>query len=79
MTTEKDEEILWEEVRLGMLRDIVDGTALKLRQGGLSSQEVDFLLKSTRHNALALFPDKEDVYDLIYPPRFQRIIEETCL
>lgn len=75
--TEKDEEILWEEVRMGMLRDIVDGTAAKLRGGGLSEQEVDFFLRSTRHRALALFPDKEDVYDLIYAPRFQRIIEET--
>lgn len=70
------EEALWEEVKIGMLRDIVDRAAEKLREGGLSREEIGFLLESTRRKALALFPDKEEVYDLIYLPRFKRIIEE---
>jgi len=71
------EEALWEEVKIGMLRDIVDGAAEKLREGGLSREEIDFLLESTRRKALTLFPDKEEVYDLIYVPRFKHIIEEN--
>lgn len=74
---EKDDEALWEDVKIAMLRDIVDGAAGKLSRGDLSDNEIKLLLKSTRRKVLTLFPSKENVYDLIYVPRFNRIIEET--
>ncbi len=74
---EKDDEALWEDVKIAMLRDIVDGAAGKLSRGDLSGNEIKSLLKNTRLKVLALFPDKGNVYDLIYIPRFNRIIEET--
>ena len=74
---ENEDEKLWEDVRLAMLRDIVDGTVAKLRRGDLTKKQVQFLLKITREKALTLFPDKEETYDLIYTPRFYRIILET--
>jgi hypothetical protein len=33
-------------------------------------------MKNTKQAALNLFPDKERVYELIYAPRFRRIISE---
>jgi len=33
-------------------------------------------MDQTKNAALVLFPGKESVYDLIYMPRFRRIIEE---
>jgi hypothetical protein len=33
-------------------------------------------MKDTKTAALLLFPDKEDAYELIYAPRFRRIIAE---
>lgn len=72
-----DDEAAWEDVMMAMLRDIVDGTALKLGEGNLTDEEVDRLLQAARSKVLLLFPDKESVYDLIYTPRFNRIIQET--
>lgn len=72
-----DDEAAWEDVMMAMLRDIVDGTALKLGEGNLTDEEVDRLLQAARSKVLLLFPDKESVYDLIYTPRFNRIIRET--
>jgi len=34
---------------------------------------------ATRQYALRLFPDKEQTYDLIYRPRFQRLMAEKYL
>jgi hypothetical protein len=33
-------------------------------------------MRETKMAALSLFPDKEHVYELIYAPRFRRIISE---
>jgi hypothetical protein len=33
-------------------------------------------MKDAKTAALLLFPEKEDVYELIYAPRFRRIIAE---
>jgi hypothetical protein len=34
------------------------------------------MVASTRRYALQLFPDKEFTYDLIYQPRFRRLLSE---
>ncbi len=36
-------------------------------------------MRAARQAALNLFPGKEDVYELIYAPRFRRIIKERFL
>ncbi len=45
-------------------------------QSDLSLEESLTLIENTKKAALALFPDKEFVYDLVYTPRFRRIIAE---
>jgi hypothetical protein len=67
-----------EQARADRLRRTVDVACAILRQGQLSREAADALVADTRRRALALFPGKEDVFDLVLAPRFQRIIEEFC-
>jgi hypothetical protein len=39
-------------------------------------EEASELVASARRAALNMFPDKELAYDLIYQPRFQRLMRE---
>lgn len=72
----KEELIREEEKRMRRLRLIVNLTEAVLMQSDLSLQEALQLMESTKKAALGLFPDKEFVYDLVYTPRFRRILNE---
>ena len=66
-----------EEKKLRMLRFIVDlNQAVLMQQADLTLRDAFEILKNTRQAALNLFPDKEEVFELIYTPRFRRIIRE---
>ncbi len=65
-----------EERRMRRLRFLVDLTEAVLMQSDLSLGESLRLMESTRMAALALFPDKAHVYDLIYRRRFGRILAQ---
>jgi hypothetical protein len=65
-----------EQSKMRLLRGIVDFTSSILRQGNVTIPEAIELIHATKKRVLQLFPDKEDVYDLIYRPRFERIIQE---
>ena len=65
-----------EEKRMKALKFIVDLTQAILMQSELTLREAYTLMENTKKSVLALFPDKEDVYELIYMPRFRRIIAE---
>ncbi len=71
-----DELVIEEEKNLRRLRWIVDLTQAVLMQSDLSLHESLELMNDTRKAVLSLFPDKAFVYDLIYTPRFQRILDE---
>ena len=58
------------------LRTIVDLTTAILYQGNLTAAEALELVAATKKSVLELFPDKGDTFDLIYKPRFERIIKE---
>jgi hypothetical protein len=70
------EEFIKEEQKMRRLKFIVDLTEAELMQAHLSLRESLDLMDQTKKAALALFPDKGPVYDLVYLPRFRRIIEE---
>lgn len=59
------------------LRTSVDLACAVLRQGRLSRLEAEALVAATRRRAVALFPGKEHVFDLVLAPRLQRIIDEV--
>jgi len=42
----------------------------------LSVEEASELVAGTKRAALAMFPDKELAYDIIYKPRLQRLMKE---
>ncbi len=71
-----DDLINEEEHKIRWLRWIVDLTEAVLMQSDLALHESLTLMSHTRRAALCLFPDKAFVYDLIYTPRFQRILNE---
>jgi hypothetical protein len=72
-----NEALREEERKLRMLRFIVDmNQAVLMQQADLTLRDAFEILKNTRQAALNLFPGKEDVFELIYTPRFRRIIRE---
>jgi hypothetical protein len=42
----------------------------------LTIEEASELVAGTKRAALAMFPDKEFVYDILYKPRLQRLMRE---
>lgn len=71
-------EVAEEQRRADRLRRTVDVACALLRQGQLSRDEAEAVVATTRGEALALFPGKEDVFDLVLAPRFRRILDEFC-
>ena len=74
--TDLSAEIAEEQRRARRLRTIVDLTTAVLMQGRLTPQEALELVATARQRTLELFPDKEDTYDLILAPRFERLMRE---
>jgi hypothetical protein len=71
------EAIREEEKKMRMLRFVVDlNQAILLQQPDLTLREAFDILTNTKKAVLNLFPDKEDVYELVYSRRFRRIIRE---
>lgn len=66
-----------EERNMRRLRFIVDlAQAILMQQSDLTLKEAFDIMRDTKKAALNLFPDKEAVYELIYAPKFRKIISE---
>jgi hypothetical protein len=74
---DRDDEIVDEERRMHNLRRIVDFTTYLLSTVPLPESEAQSLIESCRRKALELFPEKAEVFDLIYPPRFRRARDQA--
>ena len=71
------EELMQEEKNMRRLRLLVDlAQAILMQQSDLTLREAFTIMRDTKKAALNLFPDKEHVYELIYAPRFRKIIAE---
>lgn len=70
------EAVADEARRVRQLRILVDLTSSLLIQARLTRPEAEELLASTRRQALTLFPDKEETYELVLAPRFARLMNE---
>lgn len=72
---ELSEALREENRRLRRLRIVVDLTLARLYQDpDMSLLEALQLTERCRDAALAMFPGKEATFDLIYRPRFERIL-----
>lgn len=45
-------------------------------QSGMTRSEAEGLVAAVRERILLLFPDGEQTYEIIYAPRFRRLIDE---
>lgn len=70
------EEILDEQKRINRLRFLVDFTINVILQGNLPLERAQRLVEGLKSHAVALFPGKEDTFELIYRPRLNRAIME---
>lgn len=65
-----------EQRRMRQLRARVDIAAAAVRVYPLSRAEAEAVVLALRAQVLRLFPDKAETFDLIYAPRFRRLIDE---
>jgi len=73
----KQAELAEEAKRIRRLQFLIDMTLSVISQDpNLSLEEAAEMAAGARRAALAMFPGKELAFDLIYRPRFQRIINE---
>jgi len=68
------EAVAEENRRMRRLRLIANLTKAELMQADLTLAEARAVVERMRRAALALFPDSEATFDLIYGTRFERII-----
>ena len=60
--------------RMQMMMNLVMQTIAQ--DGSLSIDEAAQMIADSKKAALAMFPDKELAYDIIWRPRFQRLMRE---
>jgi hypothetical protein len=60
--------------RLQVMMNMV--TSVISQDPGLTIEEASELAAGAKRAALAMFPDKELAYDLLYKPRLQRLMRE---
>jgi hypothetical protein len=70
------QEIEEESRRVRRLRIVVQLALDIISQGDLPVEEAAELVMATRRVALQMFPEKGEAFDLIYRPKFQRLMQE---
>jgi hypothetical protein len=71
-----EEEITEENRRIRRLRFMVDFWLQTIMQADLSRDEAFRVVEHVKTYACSIFPGKEETFELIYRPRFMRVIEE---
>jgi predicted HTH domain antitoxin len=70
-------EIDEESRRIRRLRIVVNLSLSLIAQGDLPFSEAQELAAAPRRLAEALFPGKGNVYDLLYAPKFRRLMNDV--
>lgn len=68
------EEIDEESRRIRRLRILVNLTLETIAAGDLSAEQAAGMVAATRRVALEMFPGKDQAFDLLYKPQFQRVM-----
>jgi len=71
-----DDALLEEEKKLRRLRFIVDFALEYLRLQNISHDEAIAVVEGVKKQALKMFPGKDEAFDIIYIPRFKRLLNE---
>jgi hypothetical protein len=72
----EDKEVREENRKIRYLRFLVDFSILSIQQDDLFLQEAQEIVENVKRAACSLFPGKEETFELIYRPRFNRTIQE---
>jgi hypothetical protein len=71
-----EEKAIKEENRkIRFLRFLVDFSVLSIQQNEISFEEALKIVEDVKRAACNFFPDKEETFELIYRPRFNRVIQ----
>lgn len=65
-----------ENRKIRYLRFLVDLSILSIQQDDLLLEEALERVEDVKRATCSLFPGKEEVFELIYRPRFNRVLEE---
>ncbi|MGH9747328.1 MAG: hypothetical protein ACRD59_14625 [Candidatus Acidiferrales bacterium] len=68
------EQIDDESRRIRRLRILVQLTIESIAAGDLTPEEAAGMVAATKRVALEMFPGKERAFDLLYRPKFQRVM-----
>jgi hypothetical protein len=71
-----ESEVIEENKRIRRLRLMTDLACALLARGDLNREDSWKLVEGVKQWALELFPGKEEAFEIIYRPRFRRIIEK---
>ncbi len=69
-------EIKEENKRIRHLRRLVDFSFALIAQSPMPLDEAHRVVQAVREQAMRLFPGKEETFELLYTPRFRRLIAE---
>lgn len=70
------DEIADEEKKLRRLRFVVDFALNFIRVQNITHEHALSIVEGVKKQTLTLFPGKEDQFDMIYAPRFKRVLNE---
>ncbi len=74
---ERERLIQEEEKKIRRLRFLVDLTTNVLYQdSSMTLEEARAMVRNTEKAILAMFPDKQQTFDIVLLPRFERILHE---
>ncbi|HUL30171.1 MAG TPA: hypothetical protein VLZ03_06910 [Thermodesulfobacteriota bacterium] len=77
MKADADQKEMREENRkIRYLRFLVDFSILSIQQDDVFLEEAQEMVENVKRTACGLFPGKEETFELIYRPRFNRVIQE---
>ena len=65
-----------EEKKLRRLRFIVDFALEYIKTQNVTHDEAIKVVEGVKKHALKLFPDKEEAFDIIYVPKFKRMLND---
>ena len=65
-----------EDRKISYLRTLVDLVIAIIKEDNMSYEEALNIVESVKSVAVNLFPGKESTFELIYRPRFKRILME---
>ena len=76
-SADREQLIEEEKAKIRRLRFLVDLTTSVLYQDQkMTIQEARAFVRNTEKAILAMFPDKQETFDIVLLPRFERILQE---